>query len=274
MEKLNARLAKYFKNNQTKLVNELLPQTLDELDIVYNDNDLNYHFEMLRLLLDRVGESLLQPPEEMSAAEIGYDTDNYLYSQGVLLKQTVDVLSVFRLSLIKHMRRSDLIQEAEVEEGFLVTEQVVTAFDAAIRATTDSYNRTKESEHEEMEKHLNTVSSPVVLIDEFQAVLPLVGEFSPERFDVVKDHTLHKVKEHGLRLLFIDFSGIATFDEVFINDLFNLTKTIKLLGTRTVLTGIRTEMAVAAIQSEMNFEELETFSDLKQALITINDSKV
>ena len=273
MESLNKRLATYFKNNQTTVVDELLPHTLDELEIVYSDDDLNYHSEMLRLLLDRVAKSLLQHPDETSAAEIGYDTENYLYSQGVLLKQTVDVLSVFRLSLMKHMRNSEMIKEANIEEVFIVTEKLVSAFDAAIRATTDSYNKTKEKEHEEMEKHLNSVSSPVVLIDEFQAVLPLVGEFSPERFDVVKDHTLHKVKEHGLRLVFIDFSGIATFDEVFINDLFNLTKTIKLLGTRTVLTGIRTEMAIAAIQSEMNFEDLETFNDLKQALITINDKQ-
>ncbi|WP_226584752.1 STAS domain-containing protein [Halobacillus litoralis] len=271
MKSLNKRLAEYFENNQTTLVNELLPKTLDQLEIVYSDNDLNYHFEMLRLLLDRVAESLLQHPDETNAAEIGYDTENYLYSQGVLLKQTVDVLSVFRLSLMKHMRKSDLIKEAKVEEGFIVTEEVVSAFDAAIRATTESYNRTKEREHEEMERNLNAVSTPVVLIDEFQAVLPLVGEFSPERFEIVKDHTLHKVKEYGLRLLFIDFSGIATFDDVFINDLFNLTKTIKLLGTRTVLTGIRTEMAIAAIQSEMDFKELETFNDLKQALLTIND---
>ncbi|REJ09122.1 STAS domain-containing protein [Halobacillus trueperi] len=273
MDRLNERLAQYFHDNQTALVNELLPKTLDKLQINYTDQDLNYHFEMLRLLLDRVAKSLLQHPDETNAAAIGYDTENYLYSKGVLLKQTVDVLSVFRLSLMKHMRSSNLIQEAKIEEGFVVAEEVVTAFDAAIRATTDSYNKTKEREHEEMEKHLNAVSTPVVLIDEFQAVLPLVGEFSTERFDVVKDHTLHKVKEHGLRLLFIDFSGIATFNEVFINDLFNLTKTIKLLGTRTVLTGIRTEMAIAAIQSEMNFEELETFNDLKQALITINDNQ-
>lgn len=273
MESLNKRLAKYLENNQKTLVNELLPRTLDELEIVYSNDDLNYHFEMLRLLLDRVAKSLLQHPDEISAAEIGYDTENYLYSQGILLKQTVDVLTIFRLSLIKHMRNSDIIKEANIEEGFVVTEEVVAAFDAAIRATTESYNKMKVKEQEKMEKHLNAVSSPVVLIDEFQAVLPLVGEFSPDRFDVVKDQTLHKVKEHSLRLLFIDFSGIATFDEVFINDLFNLTKTIKLLGTRTVLTGIRTEMAIAAIQSEMNFEELETFNDLKQALITINDKQ-
>lgn len=270
MERLNERLAQYFEDNQTTLVNELLPQTLYELEMDYSEDDLNYHFEMLRLLLDRVAKSLLQNPGEKSAAEIGYDTKNYLYSQGVKLKQTVDVLCVFRISLLRHMRKSDLIKEAEIEEGFLVAEEVVHAFDAAIRATTANFNWTKEKEHAEMERHLNAMSTPVVLIDEFQAVLPLVGEFSPERFDVIKEHTLHKVKEHSLRLLFIDFSGIATFDNVFINDLFNLTKTIKLLGTRTVLTGIRTEMAIAAIQSEMNFKELETFNDLKQALITIN----
>lgn len=270
MGNLNKRLARYIEDNQTTLVNELLPRTLDELEIVYSDNDLNYHFEMLRLLLDRIAKSLLQNPDETSAAEIGYDTKNYLYSQGVLLKQTVDVLSIFRLSLMKHLHSSKMVKEANIEESFSVTEKVVAAFDAAIRATTDSYNKTKVKEHEEMEKHLNSVSSPVVLIDEFQAILPLVGKFSPERFDVVKNHTLHKVKEHSLRLLFIDFSGIATFDDVFINDLFNLTRTINLLGTRTVLTGIRSEVAIAVIKSEMNFEELETFNDLKQALVTIN----
>ncbi|WP_281659208.1 STAS domain-containing protein [Halobacillus sp. Cin3] len=272
MDSLNQRLAQYFEDNQTKLVSELLPATLDQLEIDYTDQELTYHFDMLSLLLDRVARSLLQHPEETNAAEIGYDTNNYLYSQGVLLKQTVDVLCVFRLSLMKHMRKSDMIKEAKVEEGFLVTEEVVTAFDAAIRATTDNYNKLKEQEHEKIEKDLNEVSTPVVLIDEFQAVLPLVGEFSPDRFEVVKDHTLHKVKEYNLRLLFIDFSGIATFDDVFIHDLFNLTKTIKLLGTRTVLTGIRTEMAMAAIDSEISFKELETYNDLKQALLTVNQN--
>ncbi|MCA1010302.1 STAS domain-containing protein [Halobacillus halophilus] len=272
MANLNEKMADYFKEHQTILVNELLPRTLDQLEIDYSERDLNYHFDMLRRLLDRVAKSLLRTDEETTAAEIGYDSENYFYSKGVLLKQTIDVLSVFRLSLLKHMRKTDLVNEGRVEEGFMVSEQIVYAFDAAIRATTENYNKTKEEEHAKMEKHLNAISTPVVLINHHQAVLPLVGEFSQDRFEVVMDQTLHKVKEHSLHILFIDFSGIADFDTIFINDLFNLTRTIELLGTRTVLTGIRTEMAMAAIQAGMNFDQLETYSDLRQALEAINQA--
>lgn len=71
------------------------------------------------------------------------------------------------------MRTTDLVKVGKVEEGFLVSEQIVYAFDAAIRATTDNYNKTKEKEHAEMEKHLNAISTPVVLINHHQAVLRL-----------------------------------------------------------------------------------------------------
>jgi rsbT co-antagonist protein RsbR len=273
LKNLNGKMADYFHNNQTLLVDELLPTTLDELSLNYTEKDLNQHYDMLRSLLDRVAKSLLRTDEETDAAEPGYDSENYFYAQGLLLKQTVDVLCVFRLSLLRHLRSSELIHQAHVEEGMEVSEQIVFAFDAAIRATTENYNLLKEREHEEFERNLNSISTPVVLIDDTQAVVPLVGEFSSERFEVVMENTLQKIKDYSLRVLFLDFSGIATFNQVFINDIYNLTQTIELLGTRTILTGIKTEMAAAAVQANMNFEKLETFGELRHALDSINKRK-
>ncbi|MGI8316397.1 STAS domain-containing protein [Halobacillus mangrovi] len=270
MENLNHKMANYFQDNQTLLVDELLPGTLNELELDYTEKDLNQHYEMLRSLLDRVAKSLLRTDEETDAAEPGYDSENYFYAQGLLLKQTVDVLCVFRLSLLKHLSNSNLIHQARVEEGLEVAEQIIFAFDAAIRATTENYNLLKEKEHEEFERSLNHISTPVVLIDDSQAVVPLVGEFSSERFEVVMENTLQKIKEYGLRVLYLDFSGIATFNHVFINDIYNLTQTIELLGTRTILTGIKTEMAAAAVKANMSFENLETFGELRHALDSIN----
>ncbi|MBH0231659.1 STAS domain-containing protein [Halobacillus yeomjeoni] len=273
MNQLNEKIAEYFQENQENLVNELLPHTLDHLNLTYTDEDLKQHDQMLSALLERVAKSLHRTDKETNEAETGYDSEDYFYSQGVLLKNTVDVLSVFRLKLVNHLRDTELIKEARLDEGFELVEQLIFAFDAAIRQTTKNYNALKEREKEDFEQHLNSMSTPVVLIDDAQAVVPLVGEFSTERFEIVMKNTLEKVKKHNLRVIFIDFSGIATFDSVFINDIFHMTKTIQLLGTRTVLTGIQTDIATAAVEANMSFEKLETFGELRQALDIINKRK-
>ncbi|TWI54468.1 STAS domain-containing protein [Halalkalibacter nanhaiisediminis] len=266
MSQLNDKVAQYFQAERTEITNLLLPKTLNELNLDFSKEDLEYHFEMLNSLLYRVSNSLVSTKEETVASETGYDTSNYFFNRGVMLRETVNVLCVFRLSLLKYLRQSDLIDGSEIHEGFIVFEEIIFAFDEAIRATTQNFNNQIDKNKKNMEKELDKISVPVVLIDDKRAVLPLVGDFTSGRLQSLVDRTLAQVMEKNVEAIILDFSGIAAFDTYIAKSLFNLIHALELIGTKTIITGVHPSMAQTAVELGIDFSSIESYGSLRQVL--------
>ncbi|KIL45796.1 STAS domain-containing protein [Jeotgalibacillus soli] len=266
MGQLNEIVSRYLQDNQTDITNELLPQTLNELNIKFSEKDLIHHYEMLRSLLDRVSESLLTSKEATVENETGYDISNYFFDKGVLLKHTINVLCVFRLSLLKHLRQSDLFEDSQIHEGFLILEEIMFAFDVAIRTTTQNFNDKAQKNKEVMEYEYDEISAPVVVIDKSRAVLPLIGNFTPRRLQNLIENTLDQVSSKSVNTIIVDFSGIATFDTFVAKHLFDLIDSLKLIGTKTIITGVHPSMALTAVHLGVDLSKIESYGQLRQFL--------
>ncbi|OIK13369.1 STAS domain-containing protein [Bacillus sp. MUM 13] len=266
MRQLNSKVVDYFKEHQEDVIKTLLPRNLEELNIKFTEQDLQIHYEMLHLLLDRVTSSLKISKEEISKNELGYDSLNYFFNHGVQLKETVAVLGSFRLSLLKYLRNSKIIDGNDLEDGLQIYETIIFAFDEAIRITTQQFNNQTEQNKLTMENELDNVAAPIVFINDDDAVMPLVGGFSSSRMDSVVNNTLNQVVKLDVRKLIIDFSGFVGVSTVIFQKLFELIGALKLVGTKVEISGFSPKMAKTVTELGLDLTHVPVYGQLRHAL--------
>ncbi len=123
-----------------------------------------------------------------------------------------------------------------------------------------------ERQHQKMLKEINEISAPIVPVLEGIAVLPLVGSIDSDRARQLLDDLPSKAQQKNVHCLIIDLSGVYTFDELVIEYLFKVMDVLKLLGIRSILTGIRPDLAQAAIQLRTDLSSVKTMDTVKRAL--------
>ena len=266
MDSFQKKIADYFFSHEKEITQELLPKTLEELNISFTQEDLDNHYELLGDLLNRVARSLLTTKEQTSRNEPGYDSFNYFFEKGIKLKETVSILSLFRLSLLKFLRDASIINGTELTPGLIVYEEIIYAFDEAIRMTTLNFNEKTEQNKVTMEMEMDKISAPVVWINSTHAVLPLVGAFTQNRMETVTINTLNQVSNQQVSRLIIDFSGMVNFDAMIAHKLFELLHSVELLGTEAIISGFTPEMAKTAVQTGMDMTKLKVYGELRSAI--------
>ncbi|MDF2066495.1 PAS domain S-box protein [Bacillus sp. Cr_A10] len=129
----------------------------------------------------------------------------------------------------------------------------------------------KESETKQKEiiKEINDLSATVVPILNGIAILPLVGSIDEDRAIQILENVPLKVKNQSIECLIIDFSGIYNLDSLVTDYLFKLNSVLSLLGVRSIITGLRPSLALAAIQLDYKIETIPTMSSVKDALVSL-----
>ncbi|TYR81442.1 STAS domain-containing protein [Priestia megaterium] len=116
------------------------------------------------------------------------------------------------------------------------------------------------------QESLLEVSTPVVLLSDKTAVLPLVGDLDTHRAKVLIENSLKKCIELGNSELIIDLSGVPIVDTMVAHELFQVAKALQLIGVTPTFTGLRPEIVQAAVGLGLDFNGIRTLGSLKQAL--------
>ncbi|WP_273130633.1 STAS domain-containing protein [Bacillus weihaiensis] len=114
------------------------------------------------------------------------------------------------------------------------------------------------------------LSIPVIQITEDMGVLPLVGDIDTRRSQELMERALESVSTLGLSHIFIDLSGVPIIDTMVAHHLFRVVEALKLVGVKTILSGIRPEIAQTMVQLGIEIQHLTTFSSLHKAIKYIN----
>ncbi|MCF6138413.1 STAS domain-containing protein [Alkalihalobacillus berkeleyi] len=121
---------------------------------------------------------------------------------------------------------------------------------------------------------IQTLSVPFVPISDEVAILPIIGDVDEERTDRIMEITLSESVNHNLEYLILDLSGLISIDSNSTVNLLKIGNSLSLLGVKSILTGIRPELALRAIRENSDFENLTVKANLKQALSSIGYSIV
>jgi rsbT co-antagonist protein RsbR len=118
------------------------------------------------------------------------------------------------------------------------------------------------------------LSVPVVPLFEGIAVLPIVGDVDTNRAKHITDKAIERCEELKLDRIIIDLSGVTVVDTMVAQHLFQLVKTLRLLGVKSAITGIRSAVAITAVNLGIELNDLNIYTTLQLALEGLGYGKV
>lgn len=142
----------------------------------------------------------------------------------------------------------------------LIFENFTTVY---MRVLTDRINSQQEV--------IRELSAPIIPLSNEVGVLPLIGVIDSVRANDILENTLGQSVRLDITTLIIDLSGVPMVDTMVANEIFKIITSLGLLGTTTILTGIRPEVAQTSVQLGIDFKEIPTYSSLKQAIKILQD---
>ncbi|MGD6816586.1 STAS domain-containing protein [Metabacillus sp. 113a] len=86
-------------------------------------------------------------------------------------------------------------------------------------------------------REVEELSAPAVPLTKYIAVLPIIGDISEKRADIIIKSTLKQSSDRHLQYLILDLSGIIRMNKEVMHHLLQLVKMLEIIGVTLILTG-------------------------------------
>lgn len=146
------------------------------------------------------------------------------------------------------------------------TKAVVQTISKVIVEFTDKNSKAAEKRLNSQQQMIVEMSAPVILLAEKTGMLPLIGEITPYRAEIMFEKALAQSSKNDLEKLFIDLSGVPLIDTMVAQQVFQLIKGLEIIGVQVALSGISPVIAQTAVQLGIKFIDIEVYNTIAQAL--------
>ncbi|MFK3939068.1 STAS domain-containing protein [Alkalihalobacillus sp. NPDC078783] len=264
-----------FLQERTKEVTETWFKTLeeDDVDSVYSVKDADSIYKLMQQneeYIKNLTRLFIAPTSEVHnqilswVGDIGSDRAHLQTPLNQMFREFVRTRDIF-LSYI-----DTFVEEASVEVSKEQHDewkhQIVKTLDFTIQYFIKKIDTNTTVQLEAQKEMINELSSPVILLQNSSALLPLVGDIDTARAKSILENTLAQCAEKGVDHLYLDLSGVVIIDTMVANEIFQLISALSIIGVRTTLSGIRPEIAQTAVQLGLSFDQIRIKSTLAQAL--------
>ncbi len=96
--------------------------------------------------------------------------------------------------------------------------------------------------------------------------MPIIGTVDAVRAEQILSTGLEEVQRRGLRTVIIDVTGMQRVDDSAIGFLAKSANALRLLGARSVITGVRPDVALALVDRRLDLSSLKTCDTLQSAI--------
>lgn len=161
----------------------------------------------------------------------------------------------------RHM--SDTLRRKEAEVGEQQTQLLARADEI-----TQAYHALQQSlqEREALSATVRALATPLIPIQDGVLIAPLVGVFDTARAIEFTQSLLTEVERARAHTIIIDVTGLAIIDQAVARQLVQTASATRMLGARTILVGIRPEIAQALIGLGISLEGIVTRADLQSGV--------
>ena len=143
---------------------------------------------------------------------------------------------------------------------------ILKAFDKVIIGFVEERQQYLQQTLDAQQELIQELGSPVIALNNKVALLPLVGDIDTRRAKLILENTLKQCATLGVNFLVIDLSGVPMIDTMVAHQIFLLIKGLRLIGMTSILSGVRPEIAQTSVQLGLEFNDVSTYSTLRQAL--------
>jgi len=144
-----------------------------------------------------------------------------------------------------------------------ITALGIFLFDVTLAAIGDEYLRTRESVIEQQQAAIQELSTPVLPLRPGLIILPIIGTIDTGRARHLTEHLLEGIRAYRAKVVVMDLTGVPAVDSAVANHLLQTVRAARLLGARTVVTGISTQNAQTLTRIGVDLSGLITTADLQ-----------
>lgn len=110
------------------------------------------------------------------------------------------------------------------------------------------------------------LSTPVIPLVENILIVPLIGTIDTTRASQIMENILYGIKEQNAEIVIIDITGVHLVDSTVARHLIKSYQASGLLGAKTILVGMRPEVAQTIVQLNIEFDQVNTKNTLTQGI--------
>jgi rsbT co-antagonist protein RsbR len=160
---------------------------------------------------------------------------------------------------------------AKYQKDLDLLNRILDAYEPAANriAVTVSVSFVEERErviHEQQEA-IRELSTPVLQLRERLLILPIIGVLDSARARQLTEQLLGAIQDKRARVVVIDITGVATIDRTVANHLVQTVEAARLMGARTILTGLSSEIAQTLVDLDVDLSMMKTVGDLQGGLV-------
>ncbi len=268
----NEKLYKYFLENADRLTDDWYAN-LDRTDPngVYASEDPeiiktlkkqnnDFHYYLAKVFIEEE-EKFLEEFSEWVVA-IASDKEHLETPIHFIIREFIRTREQY-FELVEEFKQKNDIPEERIT---IWNRSIVRIFDIVILQFTEQFHENSIKQLRAQQEMINELSSPVILLSENRALLPLVGDIDTARAAAILENTIKQCAEKRVTQLFIDLSGVIIIDTMVAHQIFQLINGLSLIGVHSTLSGIRPEIATTAIQLGLSFNDISIASTLSKAI--------
>jgi len=218
------------------------------------------------------GQALINYNEQTTIARVkewAEETGTFIFNLGVPLDEALKDTSFYRKFIWKAVEEFGAEIVVIASTIFKIISVVDPLLDEAVYYFSLTYVRNYEQTLNNAKNALLELSVPVVLLTSGVGVLPLIGSINTERAALLMEKVLEQASKLRLNYLILDVSGVFIIDTMVVNQLFMVINALALIGVKTIITGIRPEVAQTIVKFGINLDEITFKSNLHQAFAEI-----
>jgi rsbT co-antagonist protein RsbR len=167
------------------------------------------------------------------------------------------------LELLHERLRAHFADPAEANLAFQSVKKLVffdmsIAIDTYIAANIEALRRHQAA--------IRDLSTPVIRVHDRVLLMPLVGTVDSARAHQIMETVLTRVTDDQAKVLILDIAGVPVVDTKVAQHLLQTTAAVKLVGARTILTGISAPVARTIVQLGVDISSMDTLSRLQDGI--------
>ncbi|MFW5942721.1 MAG: STAS domain-containing protein [Chloroflexota bacterium] len=195
---------------------------------------------------------------------------NYLSQQGAYYAHR-DVRFASWFELIRSLERfllSHLIDTygGDDERFELALRGMSTYVTMSTAVLSEAYMSAKEDTIVQQREAIRELSTPVLQLREGLLILPIIGVLDTERAHQLTHELLHSIRRLRARIVVIDVTGVPVVDSQVANYLIQTVDAARLMGARSILTGLSPEVAQTLVTVGVDLRSVLTLGDLQGGL--------
>lgn len=113
---------------------------------------------------------------------------------------------------------------------------------------------------------LQELSAPLIPVFDGITIMPLVGTIDTQRAKQIMENLLHGVVKHRSVVVLIDITGVPVVDTMVAHHIIQAVQAVRLVGAKSMIVGIRPEIAQTIVNLGIKLDQIETKNTLKKGM--------